>query len=93
VNHGHSLALCSARCGTGPDHRAPSTGSITEPRSDASRPAAPHQRDLSISTVAIHADRDVHPSRAGTIEITADAGGTVWVGGAATGCIRGSISL
>jgi predicted PhzF superfamily epimerase YddE/YHI9 len=31
--------------------------------------------------------------RAGTIEITADADGTVWVGGAATGCIRGTITL
>ncbi len=31
--------------------------------------------------------------RAGTIEITADADGTVWVGGAATGCIRGTINL
>jgi len=31
--------------------------------------------------------------RAGTIQITADANGTVWVGGAATGCIRGTITL
>ena len=31
--------------------------------------------------------------RAGTVEITADADGTVWVGGAATGCIRGTITL
>ena len=31
--------------------------------------------------------------RAGTIEITVDADGTVWVGGAATGCIRGTITL
>ena len=31
--------------------------------------------------------------RAGTIEITADTDGTVWVGGAATGCIRGTIIL
>jgi PhzF family phenazine biosynthesis protein len=31
--------------------------------------------------------------RAGTIEITADTDGTVWVGGAATGCIRGTITL
>jgi PhzF family phenazine biosynthesis protein len=31
--------------------------------------------------------------RAGTIEITADADGTVWVGGAATGYIRGIITL
>jgi PhzF family phenazine biosynthesis protein len=31
--------------------------------------------------------------RAGTIEITADADGTVWVGGAATGYIRGTITL
>ena len=31
--------------------------------------------------------------RAGTIEITADADGTVWVGGAATACIRGTITL
>ena len=29
----------------------------------------------------------------GTIEITADADGTVWVGGAATGYIRGIITL
>jgi hypothetical protein len=28
-----------------------------------------------------------------TIEITADADGTVWVGGATTGCIRGTITL
>jgi PhzF family phenazine biosynthesis protein len=31
--------------------------------------------------------------RAGTIEIIADADGTVWVGGATTGCIRGTITL
>ena len=31
--------------------------------------------------------------RAGTIEITTDTDGTVWVGGAATGCIRGTITL
>ena len=31
--------------------------------------------------------------RAATIEIAADADGTVWVGGAATGCIRGTITL
>ena len=31
--------------------------------------------------------------RAGTIEITADADGTVWVGGAATGYISGTITL
>jgi PhzF family phenazine biosynthesis protein len=31
--------------------------------------------------------------RAGTVEITADADGTVWVGGAATTCIRGTITL
>ena len=31
--------------------------------------------------------------RAGTVEITADPDGTVWVGGAATICIRGSITL
>jgi len=31
--------------------------------------------------------------RAGTIEITADADGTVWVGGAATAYIRGTITL
>jgi predicted PhzF superfamily epimerase YddE/YHI9 len=31
--------------------------------------------------------------RAGTIQITADTGGTVWVGGAGTGCIRGTITL
>jgi predicted PhzF superfamily epimerase YddE/YHI9 len=31
--------------------------------------------------------------RAGIVEITADADGTVWVGGAATGCIRGTITL
>lgn len=31
--------------------------------------------------------------RAGTIEITADEDGTVWVGGAATSCIRGTITL
>ncbi len=31
--------------------------------------------------------------RAGTIEITADADGAVWVGGATTGCIRGTITL
>jgi PhzF family phenazine biosynthesis protein len=31
--------------------------------------------------------------RAGTIEITADAEGTVWVGGAATSYIRGTITL
>lgn len=30
--------------------------------------------------------------RAGTIEITADADGTIWVGGAATGCISGTIT-
>ena len=30
--------------------------------------------------------------RAGTVEITADPDGTVWVGGAATVCIRGSIA-
>ena len=31
--------------------------------------------------------------RAGTIEITADADGAVWVGGATTSCIRGTITL
>ena len=31
--------------------------------------------------------------RAGTVEITADADGTVWVGGAATDCIRGTITV
>src|ERR1700746_4079272 len=31
--------------------------------------------------------------RAGTIEITADADGTVWVGGAAAGYIRGTVTL
>ena len=31
--------------------------------------------------------------RTGTVEITADADGTVWVGGATTGCIRGTITL
>jgi hypothetical protein len=31
--------------------------------------------------------------RAGTIQITADTGGTVWVGGPATGCVRGTITL
>jgi hypothetical protein len=31
--------------------------------------------------------------RAGTVEITADPDGAVWVGGAATVCIRGSITL
>jgi predicted PhzF superfamily epimerase YddE/YHI9 len=31
--------------------------------------------------------------RAGTIEITTDTDGTVWVGGAATGRIRGTITL
>ncbi|MFE3051107.1 PhzF family phenazine biosynthesis protein [Streptomyces albidoflavus] len=31
--------------------------------------------------------------RAGTIEITADTDGTVWVGGAAAVCIRGTITL
>ena len=31
--------------------------------------------------------------RAGTVEVTADADGTVWVGGAATGYIRGIITL
>jgi PhzF family phenazine biosynthesis protein len=31
--------------------------------------------------------------RAGTVEITADADGTVWVGGAATGYISGTIAL
>ncbi|WP_419996130.1 PhzF family phenazine biosynthesis protein [Streptomyces boninensis] len=31
--------------------------------------------------------------RAGTVEITADEDGTVWVGGAATSCIRGTITL
>jgi PhzF family phenazine biosynthesis protein len=31
--------------------------------------------------------------RAGTIGIAADADGTVWVGGAATSCIRGTITL
>ncbi|MEU9291788.1 hypothetical protein AB0D57_46085 [Streptomyces sp. NPDC048275] len=31
--------------------------------------------------------------RAGTIEITADEDGTVWVGGGATGYIRGTITL
>jgi predicted PhzF superfamily epimerase YddE/YHI9 len=31
--------------------------------------------------------------RAATIEVTADTDGTVWVGGAATGCIRGTITL
>jgi predicted PhzF superfamily epimerase YddE/YHI9 len=30
--------------------------------------------------------------RAGTVEITADPDGTVWVGGAVTACIRGSIT-
>jgi hypothetical protein len=29
----------------------------------------------------------------GPIEITADTGGTVWVGGAGTGCIRGTITF
>jgi predicted PhzF superfamily epimerase YddE/YHI9 len=31
--------------------------------------------------------------RAGPVEITADPDGTAWVGGAATVCIRGSITL
>ena len=31
--------------------------------------------------------------RAGTIEITTDTDGTIWVGGAAPGCIRGTITL
>ncbi len=31
--------------------------------------------------------------RAATIEINADTDGTVWVGGAATGCIRGTITV
>jgi PhzF family phenazine biosynthesis protein len=31
--------------------------------------------------------------RAGTVEITADTDGTVWVGGPATACIRGTITL
>jgi len=31
--------------------------------------------------------------RAATIEITADTDGTVWVGGAATAYIRGTITL
>jgi PhzF family phenazine biosynthesis protein len=31
--------------------------------------------------------------RAGTIEITADPDGTVWVGSAATACIRGTITI
>jgi len=31
--------------------------------------------------------------RAGTVEITVDPDGTVWVGGATTGCIRGTIIL
>jgi PhzF family phenazine biosynthesis protein len=31
--------------------------------------------------------------RAGTVEIATDADGTVWVGDAATGCIRGSVIL
>jgi PhzF family phenazine biosynthesis protein len=32
-------------------------------------------------------------NRAGTVEITADPDGTVWVGGAATSYIRGTITL
>jgi PhzF family phenazine biosynthesis protein len=32
-------------------------------------------------------------SRAGTVEVTADPDGTVWVGGAATACIRGHITI
>ena len=43
-----------------------------------------------------HADRvsqGARVGRAGTIEITADADGTVWVGGAATSYIRGTITL
>ena len=31
--------------------------------------------------------------RAGTVDITADPDGTVWVGGAATAYIHGSITL
>jgi predicted PhzF superfamily epimerase YddE/YHI9 len=38
-------------------------------------------------------DKGARVGRAGTIEITADADGTVWVGGAATGYIRGIITL
>jgi PhzF family phenazine biosynthesis protein len=41
---------------------------------------------------AYRASQGARVGRAGTVEIPADAGGTVWVGGAATGCIRGSIT-
>jgi PhzF family phenazine biosynthesis protein len=42
---------------------------------------------------AYRVSQGARAGRAGTIEITADADGTVWVGGATTGCIRGTITL
>ena len=44
-------------------------------------------------TSAYRVSQRARVGRAGTIEITADTDGTVWVGGAATGCIRGTITL
>jgi len=44
-------------------------------------------------TPAYRVSQGARVGRAGTIEITADADGTVWVGGAATSCIRGTITL
>ena len=42
---------------------------------------------------AYRVSQGARAGRAGTIEITADTDGTVWVGGAATGCIHGTITL
>jgi PhzF family phenazine biosynthesis protein len=42
---------------------------------------------------ACRVSRSARVGRAGTIDITPDADGTVWVGSAATGCIRGTITL
>ena len=44
-------------------------------------------------TLRLPVSQGARLGRAGTVEITADADGTVWVGGAATGCIRGTITL
>jgi predicted PhzF superfamily epimerase YddE/YHI9 len=44
-------------------------------------------------TLAYRVSQGARVGRAGTVGITADADGTVWVGGAATGCIPGTITL
>jgi len=43
--------------------------------------------------LAYRVSQGARVGRAGTIEITADADGAVWVGGVATACIRGTITL